>query len=552
MIKPVKIALPHYKRVFAIAIFSIGIISFYVTAMGLNSFSFTRYPWLGFLAAFAIQVFLVAMHLKLPKILKTDVKDLGISKRARKFLVGIYITMLLISTWFAYVHVANYAYRNTREIDTQSIAEEIIGEIITETQNYVAYERNKARDSIIVNLQQLQRGIAVRSFTAHNVAVPTPPPGIQRELPIWNSVAGALEAGGCRHQPVSVPQERHAVFGNSDVRRRHNAYYDARHQVRTLLEEIYHIETYLHTLSTSSVNDSDTVMRLSRVRSNLERLQREINTVNNHISFLRIDEFNAWQGNVGSGWFDNDIRPAIRSYITSEIAVLEVATHEYAIVETWLREIHEFQVRTDDPLWSHFDVLMAHMAEGQGNLNTNMPVNQYGSSGAGNPNGLDGYIISLLTYVDYFIRNQILEDEDDLLTPQLFRENLDAFINTNDIYTRLEAHRQSMSEINFDINTDTYDQWHQDWRTLIDDLSSTLNSFRVDESSDFNAQSHVVRLIQLYRRRFTEINEMERAALHFVQAPRFSAVVSALFAVFLDVAPLGMGFAISAKTKIES
>ena len=531
MVKRAKSKLSHFKRIFTISIFAIAIISFYVTAMGLNSFSFEEAPWLGFLAAFAVQVCMVALIMKLPGLKQLSVRTF--------FLWIIYFTMLAISTWFAYVHVANYAYRNTRPIDTQSIAERITGQIISDARSYVFDSRNDARTIVEENLHQLQGRLAVHNFTAHYVAINTPPPGLHRD------------SGISQHIPVVLPYNlaTHDLF-----RPRHNEYYNARQRAYAFLNTLHTLEDELGVLTGEDANNLNVQRRLSRTRSSLERLQDEITTVEGLISQLQSDMIEHWHSNTSDSWRNFVAHPLIRSYIDHEIVAFTTITNEASIIATWLGEIDSFNESVAEPLWHHFDVLLGHMATHQEDLD-----------------GQYEFRTTLLSNVDFFIRNQIMEEDSSPLLPQTFRDNLDTFIELNYIYLSLESHRLAMSEINYNVElgTDGYYQFREDWRELLNNLSSTINrmpssgdvylpttdqydvyginNIRPINSNSFNIHDSSSQLLRLYRRRFTDINEMERAALHFVQEPRFTAIASMIFAIFLDVAPLGMGFAINAE-----
>ena len=500
-----KIPTPYLKRIFSVSIILIAIISFFVTAEGLNSFSFTGQAYRGFMISLAIQTSLAAMHLKIRVIISNSQKIF--SKIAIR---STYIALLAISIWFAYVYIANNAYDRTKLIDAHSISQRITGEEISRAELFISRQIDETMVQLQYYLVRLQDNFSIPIFAT-----------------------GTFSTISANYFPIPS----HNAGGNEIVRQRNQQLHHAINEVNRGLRDLYALDAKLIDLFGNTL-DVYTLRNLSRIQGELNRLQgmfTQIDVSVDSIAAVRanttIDELVPEIAGVDAWWHRTHVPGIIHEYLNVEESIYGHLLQNYHILQRWISEFAILNTMVETQLIIRFDDVLQHMASGGIEYNVDF----------------DTARSNLITAVTYFIINQqrTTSSESPILLQSVL-DNLNKLIELRGIIAELEGHRHTITRIEYATDFNTL---RQGWGRLIDELSRTIHHIpmvTMAESHVYDATSSANRLTEvLYRRYFAGINPMERAWWHlFGYAPRFSAIASFLFAFFLDTAPYGLGLAI--------
>lgn len=127
-------------QIVRIAAFCFAIISWIATANGLSEYVFHREGVQAYTLSFAIQAILFVFNLKLPAHFAA-IKQL----RQRFFIAVLYCTILVSSSFFSYVYIANMVYEDTRYNDANVTLNREYREKLDDTRRYAEEYANLGR-----------------------------------------------------------------------------------------------------------------------------------------------------------------------------------------------------------------------------------------------------------------------------------------------------------------------------------------------------------------------------------------------------------------------
>lgn len=146
-------------KIVKIAAFCFAIISFIATAQGLHDYVFVDYYWQALLISFGIQSILFVFNLQLPEYFNqigkltpdinrthkkyhfgdhkgTDKKSFKMTS-LQKLIVFFYVVIIFASSFFSFVYITNFVYRDTQYIDANIVVDRTYRMYLSDTEKYI-------------------------------------------------------------------------------------------------------------------------------------------------------------------------------------------------------------------------------------------------------------------------------------------------------------------------------------------------------------------------------------------------------------------------------
>ncbi len=173
---------PRYKKSFEQNVikvtrgimFALCVVSFTTTLEGLNGYVFSEY-WLAAFVAASVQLLLFVQNLSLPRFLmETKKKIEENSKLKHKIIacikqvafVSIFLLALFFSVFFSFVHITNFAYRETRYINAEIRVDTKFRSVLAQTEDYLTESKKLTQLALSGYVSSLAEMIGTSSDTA--------------------------------------------------------------------------------------------------------------------------------------------------------------------------------------------------------------------------------------------------------------------------------------------------------------------------------------------------------------------------------------------------
>ena len=155
------------RQIVKIAAFCFAIISWVATAKGMSEYVFHNEGWQAYTVSFAIQAILFVFNLKLPAHfgeIGRRAREEGVDPNRRKLLILIFYSMILMcSSFFSFVYIANLVYEDTRYNDSHVTLNREYREKLDDTKRYADEYTNLIRIIISEKLGNLDSELSGKS-----------------------------------------------------------------------------------------------------------------------------------------------------------------------------------------------------------------------------------------------------------------------------------------------------------------------------------------------------------------------------------------------------
>lgn len=480
----------------------LALVSFFTTSQGFSDFFFTESSdkIFGYITSGAIQGILLLLNLRLPKYLLKKEEERKLEQGIRLgSVIVLYFFTILWSSGFSYVFVSNAVYKETWYTDAQR-----------EMGNFYQQEGYELK-------LQLQK--ATSSLTAE-----------------------MMEGMGQLRQ-IAQERDTDAENGENNISLDFDKYRQLFEQDPEILEVIHSLEGGKEKASSSAANaeqvlknrEQEIANQISILNGEVNQCQQDLNNEKNNRTNLINQRATVPTASAAHESYTDAIEEAQEDIdakqeaLTDKQEELENANDKQLAIQAMISYNNTFIKATQTQVDTAFQEIITQLG---GTDPDDKVIKQklsevYTQLSQEEEWDTEARVELLTTYTEL---------QEDVVTLEAVRKSADT-LGEDTMEVLVETEKILNNTKDFD-----KESWEQQWKDSFMALKEGILSIP-DENIGQNDKEELIDEINQYQRNYLEpINNLEKCVIYFKRANTTSAVVSVLFATFLDSAPMLLAF----------